>query len=62
MATLDVRSHRVALAADLVATQAKCTVDEALLYMREHARSASSTLEEVAVDVVKRRVVVSPRS
>ena len=61
MATLDVRNHRVALAADIISAQAECTADEALLRMRDLARSASSTLEEIAVDVVKHRLVVSPR-
>jgi AmiR/NasT family two-component response regulator len=61
MATLDVRNHRVALAADIISAQAGCTVDEALLRMRDLARSASSSLEAIAVDVVKHRLVVSPR-
>ena len=61
MATLDVRSHRVALAVDIISTQADCTADEALLRMRDLARSASSTVAEIAVDVVKHRLVVSPR-
>jgi AmiR/NasT family two-component response regulator len=60
MATLDVRSHRVALAADIISTQANCTAAEAILRMRDLARSASRTVEEIAVDVVKHRLVVAP--
>ena len=56
MAMTDVRSNRVALAAGMVSAQAECTIDEALLRMQERASRRYQTLEEVAVDVVARRV------
>ena len=56
MATLDVRSTRLALAAGMVSAQANCGFDESLLRMQEHARRVHQTLDEIARAVVESRV------
>ena len=61
MATMDVRSNRVALAAGMVSAQADCTIDEALLRMQEHASRRNQTLEEVAIQIVARVVCFGDR-
>jgi hypothetical protein len=56
MATLDVCSFQVALAAGMVSAQANCRLEESVLRMQEHALRVQQTLDEIALAVVERRV------
>jgi AmiR/NasT family two-component response regulator len=49
-------SNRVALASGMVAEQAGCSVDAALLLLNQRARSTDCTLDELAEMVIDRNI------
>ena len=56
LTTLDIRTHRVAVASGMVSVQASCSCDQALVLMSDYAEVMKQTLDEVALDVVERRI------
>jgi AmiR/NasT family two-component response regulator len=50
------RMAKVAQAQGRVSVQADCTVDEALVLMRERAVETNHTVDEIADDVVRHRI------
>jgi len=51
----------VAWSAGMVAAQANCTLDEAILRMQEHGVHTGRRLEEIAAAVVDRRIRFSAK-
>jgi hypothetical protein len=62
MTSLDIRTHRVTVASGMVSVQAGRTCDEALVLMEDYAEVMKLTLDEVAEDVVERRIEFGPGS
>jgi AmiR/NasT family two-component response regulator len=47
---------RVYQASGMVSVQADCSIDDALALMREHATSSHRSLDDVAQQIVERRI------
>jgi len=54
-------SRLIYQAQGMVAVQADCTLDRALVFMQEMAEATDSSLEEIAEDVTSRHVTFRPR-
>jgi hypothetical protein len=61
-ASNSVESALVAWSAEMVAAQAGCDLDEAILRMQEHGVRTRRTLEEVAAAVLERRIRFDPKA
>jgi hypothetical protein len=61
-ASKSVESALVVWSAGMVAAQAVCDLDEAILRMQEHGVRTGRTLEEVATAVVERRIRFGPKT
>jgi ANTAR domain len=58
--TSDEHSPQVSQASGMVSVQAQCSVDEALVMLKERAQVSGQTLAEVAAATVERRIRFGP--
>jgi hypothetical protein len=56
LTTLDVHTHRVAVASGVVSVQAGCSCDDAMTLMFDYGEVMRQTLEEVALEVIEHRI------